>query len=148
MVSSVSPRVNERPPTTTRRLSRTLDALTVTYALILELTTHWPYDPAGYVRFMLRTERPPSDKTLHLVAYSMLSALLWWCVRLRGTPARRTTAIVLVVVAAWAAIDEVTQPLCYRAAEPLDWVYDVIGGAIGCMVALILDRSFAADRSP
>lgn len=120
-----------------------VEALTVGYSLILEIATHWPYDPAGYLRMMLRTQRPPSDKTLHFLAYAILAALLWACVRLRAAAPLRATGIVLAVIAAWAAVDEATQPFFYRAAEPLDWVYDMIGAALGCAVAMLVDRLLA-----
>jgi VanZ family protein len=36
-----------------------------------------------------------------------------------------------VLLAAWGAVDEVTQPLFGRFADSSDWVYDIIGSAIG-----------------
>ena len=121
-------------------LRRMVEAATLLYALVLEVATHWPYDPAGYLRIMLRTERPPSDKTLHFIAYAILAALLWTCLRLRATASLRATAWVIAVIAVWAAVDEATQPFFYRAAEPLDWVYDLVGAALGCAVAMLVDR--------
>jgi VanZ family protein len=128
------------------RLRRLVDFLTLAYAGILELATHWPYDPAAYLRMMLRTERPPFDKTLHFVAYAILAGLLWACARLRGMATLRATLAVMAVVAVWAAVDEVTQPFFYRAAEPLDWVYDIVGAAIGCGAMAVLDRLIAGRR--
>jgi VanZ family protein len=120
-----------------------VEALTMGYAAVLEIATHWPYDPAGYLRMMLRTQRPPSDKTLHFIAYAILASLLWACVRLRAAEPLRATGSVLAVIAVWAAVDEATQPFFYRAAEPLDWVYDMIGAALGCAVAMLGDRLLA-----
>jgi VanZ family protein len=121
-----------------------VEALTMGYAAVLEIATHWPYDPAGYLRIMLRTQRPPSDKTLHFVAYAILAALLWACMRLRAAEPLRATGIVLAIIAVWAVVDEATQPFFYRAAEPLDWVYDMIGAALGCAVAMLGDRLLAS----
>lgn len=132
--------------TTGNSMRRLVEAITLGYACILELATHWPYDPAAYLRMMLRTERPPSDKTLHFVAYAILAGLLWACARLRGMAAPRATLAVLAVVAVWAAVDEATQPFFYRAAEPLDWVYDMAGAAIGCAIATALDRFSTGER--
>lgn len=126
-----------------RGIRRMVEALTAGYAVVLEIATHWPYDPAGYLRMMLRTQRPPSDKTLHFIAYAILASLLWACVRLRAAAPLRATAIVLAVIAVWATVDEATQPFFYRAAEPLDWVYDMIGAALGCAVAMLGDRLLA-----
>ena len=128
------------------RLRRLVDFLTLAYACILELATHWPYDPAAYLRMMLRTERPPFDKTLHFVAYAILAGLLWACARLRGMATLRATLAVMAAVAVWAAVDEVTQPFFYRAADPLDWVYDIVGAAIGCGAMAVLDRLIAGRR--
>lgn len=127
-------------------MRRLAEALTLVYAFTLEVATHWPYDPAAYLRIMLRTQRPPSDKTLHFVAYGILAGLLWACARLRGMAPARATLVVIGVVAVWAAVDEVTQPFFYRAAEPLDWVYDMAGAALGCVIAAALDRFIAVER--
>ena len=127
-------------------MRRLVEAITLGYACILELATHWPYDPAAYLRMMLRTERPPSDKTLHFVAYAILAGLFWACARLRGMAAPRATLAVIVVVAVWAAVDEVTQPFFFRAAEPLERVYDMGGAAIGCAFAAALDRFSTGER--
>ena len=54
---------------------------------------------------------------------------------------RRLVCAVMAVVAVWAAVDEVTQPFFYRAADPLDWVYDMAGAAIGTSVAALLWRA-------
>jgi VanZ family protein len=43
-------------------------------------------------------------------------------------------------------LDEVTQPFFYRAAEPLDWVYDMVGAAIGCAIGAALDRFITGWR--
>ena len=131
---------------TTNPVRRAMEFLTLAYACVLELATHWPYDPAGYLRIVLRTQRPPSDKTLHFVAYAILAALLWACARLRGTAGPHATLGVIALVGVWAAVDEATQPFFYRAAEPLDWVYDMMGAAIGCAIAAVLDRITSGRR--
>ena len=125
-------------------LRRMVEALTLLYALILEIATHWPYDPTSYLRMVLRTQQPPSDKILHFIAYAILAALLWACVRLRAATLPRATAWVIAIIAVWAAVDEATQPFFYRAAERLDWVYDMGGAVLGCAVAILGDRLLAA----
>jgi len=131
---------------TVNPMRRILELVTLGYACILEVATHWPYDPAAYLRLMLRTGRPPSDKSLHFVAYAILAALVWACTRLRGLAAPRATLAVIAMVAIWAAVDEVTQPFFYRAAEPLDWVYDMAGAAIGCAIATALNHCSTGER--
>jgi hypothetical protein len=48
---------------------------------------------------------------------------------------RQWFPIVLAAIALFALLDESTQPMFGRAAEPFDWVADVIGAAIGLVVA-------------
>jgi VanZ family protein len=50
-------------------------------------------------------------------------------------------------LAAWAVIDEATQPLFGRAADPLDWVYDVIGLALGIGLVVAVNSLVLARGS-
>jgi hypothetical protein len=50
----------------------------------------------------------------------------------RWTP--RQVAGLAAGLAAFAAVDEITQPLFSRALERLDWVYDCLGIALGLAV--------------
>lgn len=128
------------PKSPARGIRRMIEALTVSYSLVLEIVIHWPHDPSGCLRMILRPERPPSDKTLHFIAYAILALLLWACVRPRTAAPLRATGFVLAIIDVWAAVDEATQPFFYRAAGPLDWVYDNVGGMIGCIFAMLADR--------
>lgn len=48
--------------------------------------------------------------------------------------------ILLAVLGAYGALDELTQPLFFRDAEVLDWLADVAGGALGLLIAWRLLR--------
>jgi VanZ family protein len=49
-----------------------------------------------------------------------------------------------VMLAAWGAVDEVTQPLFGRLADMNDWVCDLVGGAIGLAAGLPASRWLTA----
>ena len=114
------------PPIRIRgRLARALAAMTAAYTLVLVWATHYPKPE----RFL--GANPPSDKALHFLAYGALAVLAAGTLAL----ARRWTAARAVGLgaglAAFAAVDELTQPLFSRDAEPLDWIFDSIGIVVG-----------------
>lgn len=104
---------------------RLIALATAAYAGVLVFATHYP-KPEELVG-----RRLPSDKLLHFVAYGLLGLLAALMLRARGRLVGHTAPLLAAGLAAWAVIDEATQPLFGRAADPLDWVYDVIGITIG-----------------
>jgi len=56
----------------------------------------------------------------------------------------RAGLVLGAALAAWAVVDEITQPLFARAAEPLDWVCDCLGLAAG--IGIVLVSSWALGR--
>ena len=110
-------------------MARLLAVATVAYSGLLIFTTHYPRP--GELLEGLLGRSPPSDKTLHFVAYAVLaafSAATWLAAR---RTASRGIAPLAIALASFGAIDEITQPFFRRHADPLDWVYDCIGIAIG-----------------
>lgn len=106
-------------------IARLLAAGTAAYTAVLVFATHYPRPEE------LLGRSPPSDKTLHFVAYAVLaafSAATWLAAR---RTASRGIAPLAIALASFGAIDEITQPFFRRHADPLDWVYDCIGIAIG-----------------
>jgi VanZ family protein len=106
-------------------MTRLLAVATVAYTGLLVCATHHPRPED------LLGPSPPSDKTLHFIAYAVLAGLTsatWLTARRR---ARLGIAPLAIALAAFGAVDEVTQPFFRRHADPLDWVYDCIGIAIG-----------------
>jgi len=121
------------PPRIRGQLARLLAVLTAAYTLVLVLATHYPR-PEEFLG-----KSPPSDKALHFMAYGALAVLAAGTLALarRWTTAR--AAGLGVALAAFAAIDEATQPLFARAAEALDWVFDCTGIGLGLAgVALVV----------
>jgi VanZ family protein len=116
-----------------RRLpyARPLAALTVAYGVVLVFATHYP-KPED-----LLGPDPPSDKTLHFVAYGLLGLLVTASLAASGRWSVRTAAATFIALAAFAAVDETTQPIFGRHADPLDWVYDLVGLAAGIAVAAV-----------
>ncbi len=75
-----------------------------------------------------------SDKALHLVGYAGLAILFWLALWAYGCRMRRRLGLVLVTLAVYAAVDEITQPLVNRYACVADWYADCAGAAIGAAV--------------
>jgi VanZ family protein len=113
---------------------RPLVALTIAYTLALVLATHYP-EPE-----QLLGPNPPSDKTLHLLAYGGLGLLAAAVLAASGRWSLRSLAGLATGLAAFAAIDEATQPWFGRSAEPLDWACDLAGLAAGIGAVTVARR--------
>lgn len=112
-----------------------LAATTIGYTAVLVFATHYP-NPA-----LLVGRNPPSDKTLHFVAYGVLGFLVTATLASAGRSSTRTLLTAGAALALFGVIDEATQPLPWfrRHADPLDWVFDCVGIAGGILaVATIL----------
>jgi VanZ family protein len=123
-----------RPPLRADLLGLT----TAAYALVLVFATHYPKPE------QLLGPNAPGDKTLHFIAYGVLgllaaATLAAW----RGWSVRDGLRLA-ATLAAFGAIDEMTQPFFSRAADPLDWVYDLIG--IACGLAAVAAVAWFARR--
>ena len=73
------------------------------------------------------------DKMLHAAGYFLLGGLLLLTRSAWGATWPRRAAWVVLVLAAYAAFDEITQPLVNRAAAVGDWLADT-GGALAAVV--------------
>jgi|LakMenEpi03Aug12_release.lakeMendotaPanAssembly.Ray.scaffolds.fasta_scaffold49864_2 VanZ family protein len=116
----------DAPPVRVRGLlARVLAVVTAGYTAFLVWATHHPRP-----EFLLGPN-PPSDKTLHFIAYGGLAVLAAGTLALarHWTPPR--SAVLAGVLAIFAAVDEITQPFFKRSSEPLDWVYDCLGIGLG-----------------
>jgi VanZ family protein len=123
------------------RLLRPLAALTGAYTGLLVFATHYPKPE------QLLGTNLPSDKTLHFLAYGALGLLAAALVAVSGRWSARRVAALAAGLVAFAAIDEVTQPWFGRSAEPLDWVYDLIGLAAGIGVIVALNATLRSSRT-
>ncbi len=104
---------------------RPLVALTIAYTLALVFATHYP-EPE-----QLLGPNPPSDKTLHLLAYGGLGLLAAAVLAASGRWSLGNLAGMAAGLAAFAVLDEATQPWFGRSAEPLDLACDLVGLAAG-----------------
>ena len=122
--------------TLTRRI---LWTMTAAYWVVLFVLTHTPprHMPPG----------PASDKLMHFLAYLVLSFLLGTTLYL-ALPGqrRRLPLLVLVLGAAYGALDELTQPFSGRMAEWGDWWADMAGVAAVAAVLFVLVRLFPPRR--
>ncbi len=93
------------------------------YWIFLFTVTHFP-------KLGLPGRIPQSDKIVHLVAYGLLALLLWRFVMTFTDLSPRFVYKALALIAAYAAFDEMTQPLVGRSADIWDWFADVVGAGL------------------
>lgn len=77
------------------------------------------------------------DKLLHGLAYAVLGALLFSGFRNTGCTPRRALLLAVAVASLYGATDEFHQAFVPgRSPDPLDWVADTLGAALGASAAL------------
>lgn len=103
----------------TRFLRWLLQVVCVLVWVTAFVATHIPVDklPTGHL----------SDKTLHFLGYFILCCLLVLVLASRSLPRPKRVCIAIFVMAAYGAIDELTQLLVGRSASVGDWIADVLG---------------------
>ena len=106
-------------------LARAAAVVTGGYTLFLVWATHHPRP-----EFLLGPN-PPSDKTLHFIAYGGLAVLVAGTLALARRWTLPRSAALFGGLAAFAAVDEITQPFFNRSSERMDWIYDCTGIALG-----------------
>jgi VanZ family protein len=128
-------------PDSWRPFARPLAVLTAGYVAVLLFATHYskPEELLG--------PNPPSDKTLHVLAYGLLGLLAAATLAAAGRWSRAGLMSLAVGLAIFAALDELTQPAFGRSAEPLDWVCDLIGLTIG-ITLVAATRTMLTGRHP
>jgi VanZ family protein len=117
-----------------------LAALCTLYLAAMATATHVPLSGVPLPEW-----RIPIDKLFHFTAYAglafllaTLAAAIW-----TGTQGKRLRrlaryALVLPAVAAYGALDEITQPAVGRTADQLDWAADVAGAAFGLVLFFVV----------
>jgi VanZ family protein len=121
---------------------RILAAATAVYSVVLVFTTHYPR-PGELLDILLRGHAAPSDKSLHFMAYGVLGLLAAATAWAYGSALGLAAAL-----AAAAVIDELTQPLFNRFAEPLDWVCDAVGIVLGVLAIVLVRRAVLSLSLP
>ena len=86
-----------------------------------------------------------NDKVLHFLAYGLLSGLLFLAMWISRPKMRYLPLIVLAIVMAYAAFDELTQPYFGRDCELGDWLADSAAGVVAVTI-LGLIRHFTRRR--
>jgi VanZ family protein len=111
--------------------------------------TLWKVLLAGYVFVLVTsTHLPPSfpllprnqtDKLAHFLAYTVLAWLLAmaWQASTGWLNGRHLRFVWLAIIA-FAALDEVTQPMFGRTASIWDWLADAAGAALGILLFALI----------
>ena len=118
---------------------RLLAAATAAYTAVLLFATHHP-KPGDLVGDLVHR-----DKALHFTAYGLLGLLVAATIAAAGKLSPRAVAAAVAGLVAFAAADEVTQPLFGRSTEFLDWAWDSAGITAGFVVVAAV---WAAVRRP
>ena len=105
------------------------------YWPVLFLATHTPKLPAIKIA--------GADKTIHLLAYLLLTTL-YWLARYGGERPRirqRKCLLTILIMTVYAGLDELTQNLVpNRTANTMDWIAD-LGGILSALMILWYLRS-------
>ena len=83
---------------------------------------------------------PGTDKHLHFGAYFVLAALLMFWNGVSSAATRRRALTVILMLAVYAAADELLQLLVDRRADLLDWAADVVGAVVGAVAVSTIAR--------
>lgn len=87
------------------------------------------------------------DKLLHGLAYAVLGALLFSGFRGTGCTPRRAVLLSVLVASLYGATDEFHQSFVPgRSPDPLDWVADTLGAALGATAARAATRALRRPR--
>jgi VanZ family protein len=103
------------------------------YTFVLVIGTHLPK-----VGSIVRT--PGVDKLLHFGAYAVQATLAGAAVASMGRLGRRNAAILIICLATFGGLDELTQPWFSRSAEWADWAADCLGIVLGVGLVLWLSK--------
>jgi len=101
------------------------------YGLLLMIATHAPADDVQFIVQAADYGLLDPDKLLHLAAYGMLGLLAALAYGGQWRTMSTGAITLFALLAVWGTVDELTQPLFGRFADASDWVFDVIGNAIG-----------------
>lgn len=125
-----------------KRLVTTISTITLILLLLywplMFFLTHRPVVPKIVPRL--------PDYVLHFTGYACLGFLFG----VRHQILRRVTwqrfAIAMLIIATYAALDELTQPYFRRQADFWDWVADLAGAVVGWLIGVLLLSCFRRIR--
>ncbi len=89
-----------------------------------------------------------SDKVLYAVGFFILAGVFWLTLQVHGVAGAKRITCIFFTMLAYAAIDEMTQPLVGRDNSLGDWLADVAGtiAALTLLELLTLARSWSVFR--
>ncbi|MFP4052419.1 MAG: VanZ family protein [Phycisphaerae bacterium] len=129
-------RSQKHPPSRRRILRWVCGVVWVSFFIL----THVPV--TGVLRSLPIT---PRDVVLHAIGYGALGAVFSATLVAHGLRGRRLALVVVPVLLAYGAFDELTQELVGRDADWQDWLADALGAVIAAVVAAAVTRR---KRSP
>lgn len=94
---------------------------------------------------------PTNDKTIHFAMFVILTTLFLTALLAYGYRGPGRAILPVVVMAAYAAVDEWTQALVGREPSVADWVADILGAITALVLfesiraAVLLSRTVSAD---
>ncbi len=88
------------------------------------------------------------DKLAHLASYAVLGALFMSLRATRGVYPWSSVIARWFVLAGYGAFDEISQLLVNRNADPMDWLADVIGVAVGLGSVTFVVWRFRRSTNP
>jgi VanZ family protein len=118
-----------------------LQLLLPVYWLLCLMATHLPLPPSAEPMLFL-------DKVVHFTMYLGLGLLLGRQLLVTGRSPRQTLLVGLAVLAVYGIVDELTQPFFGRGADPLDWLADVAGAAVGLSLLRLLPARWTRPPGP
>ena len=121
-----------------RNLGRALQIITAVYWAGLFISTHVPSRVLPVFSIW--------DKLLHTLVFAILGTLLYFTLWMTRPGIRQTGLCVLVILVAYAAIDELLQIPVGRSCSLLDWIADVLGVCIAVGVCTLVRGRVGAAR--
>lgn len=133
------PSAGERIPAARRRRFGWLGVVLAVYWLGIFAATHLPQAALPQTNL--------GDKTEHFIAYGLLAFLMTAWLRLTRSRRRGVGLLVLAVCIAYAAADELTQPIVNRFADFRDFLADAVGAGLGVLVGMFTFRRAGLSRT-
>ena len=91
---------------------------------------------------------PTSGKIFHILGFFALAGMFWLLLAAHGVSGARRDILVLLVMSAYAAFDEATQPYFHRNGRVSDWLLDAFSAAlaVGFLRALAVPFALIVER--
>ena len=86
------------------------------------------------------------DNQLHGAGYFVLGCAFWLTLAAYWVPRRRRPVVVIGVLAVYALVDEITQPLAGRQTDVFDWAADVAGAVAAALLCKGIEVLLAVLR--